>query len=349
MVRFRLACLAASFASLLTAHNLARRIRLSALNFLQAAISLVDIRPSASVQPGSISIVQSVAELQATLLQLLATIPPGTKPYLAIASFLRNQLHPDVPQAAIYQLYFLPRFLGLCVPVNGGVCLSLSSFLRTQNRHLSRNSLYARWRKGIFWVFRMQASPRMKRPNATVSGLPWLGGHTAAWSLSTSFIPHLATTSNADLTTHCLACLASIYGLGLPIAYFSALLPLGILSGLHYRQALQQYRGIDKLLVTASQGRRERDKFSVPSLRVGLSLRREALRRDGQVLVTVAFLHLSSLRRMLEQTERGVSASRISPQGRNFQQRRVHRTLQSLILTVLIFTLLGPWFTGISI
>lgn len=54
-----------------------------------------------------------LAETQAALLDRLAHLPPSENPYLIVNAFLRDQLFPDVPDSAVYQLYALAGLLGM--------------------------------------------------------------------------------------------------------------------------------------------------------------------------------------------------------------------------------------------
>ncbi|GAA5885756.1 hypothetical protein JCM6882_007555 [Rhodosporidiobolus microsporus] len=337
----------------------------------------------------------SVAAVQQQLLDLLASLPPTTNPYLALSAFLKTRLYPDVPHSAVIQLYVLAGVLGLTAL-------------------LVVISLLMRVRKGIFWIIRAQQSPRLLRPHATVSwaviavamlalfevlvakeiaffkgesdrnfgfwmllvwGIAWWGGHTAAWSLAVSFLLHLHAT-NSRFPTHYFIPLTNFGGVGAPVIYAAIVLPLGVLGGVHYRNALDLLQQIDNLLLASASTWTPGTSFNILTLAPGLPILEKmedevasfvrwfratfvfyALTAALLViyLVIVAFLHLSSLRRILKETARELHSSNnfeslaSTAPHRNRQQEQIQRTLQSLAQTILAFSLLGVFFCAISI
>ncbi|GAA5885759.1 hypothetical protein JCM6882_007556 [Rhodosporidiobolus microsporus] len=337
----------------------------------------------------------SVAAIQQQLLELLSSLPPDTNPYLALSSFLKAQLFPAVGESASIQLYVIAALLGITTLL---VLVSLG----------------LRWKKGIFWVARVQDSPRLVRPHATISwalvavvmlvffevlvsrelkffnkevdrnfafwillvwGISWVGGHVAAWSLGVSFLLHLHAT-NPDFAMQRYASFANIAGFGAPVVYAAVLLPLGILGGIHYRNALDLFKQIDDLLLAGARTWTPGTSFNILSLTPGLPILEEMQKEIDSFsrwfratfifyavtaaflvlyLVVIAVLHLSSLRRMLKATAHELSSSNNfkpdarAPRYRDHQQKRVHRTLQSLAITIAAFSFLGLFFCAIAI
>ncbi|BGP15754.1 hypothetical protein JCM10213_007951 [Rhodosporidiobolus nylandii] len=336
----------------------------------------------------------ALASAQAELLQLLAKLPAGSNPYIAVAGFFKGQIYPSVPQAALTQLYVLAGVLGLTAL-------------------LVAVSLCIRVKKGIFWIVRMQSSPRMIRPHATVSwatiavvmlalfevlifreigffkqemdgsfaywillpwGTAWIGGHTAAWSLLSSFILHLHATGS-NVATPRLAVLANLVGFVAPVIYIAVLLPIGVLGGLHYHRALGFFSEIHDLLLLNASKWKAGDKFSLINLASAFPLLGDLQTEVDAFLkffratfifhavtsavlvaylVVIAFLYLSSLRKTLKQTSHDLSnpwtqsGTNLSPRRMNHQQRRVRRTLSSLAWTIGCFSCLGVFFLTMS-
>ncbi|GAA5849753.1 hypothetical protein JCM8547_000553 [Rhodosporidiobolus lusitaniae] len=335
--------------------------------------------------------------IQQELIQFLSQLPADRNPYSSISSFLKSQLFPPVPHSAIIQLYVFCALFAL-------TALAIIS------------SLLIRWRKGIFWVVRIDQSPRMIRPHATISwtlpsvamigfveamavseirffrkelhssfgflmllvwGATWLGGHMAAWSLFVSYITHLQAT-NSSLPTDLFAVISNIVGVGMLVVYPAILLPLGVLGGLHYKHALERFQQIDGLLEQAGRTWTKGESLDILAVTPAFSLAEKlldnvnsfvfyfravfilfAITAGGLVifLTLVSTLHLSSLRRSLKETTRTLATSNNiesrdvndTAVRRNPQQKRVHRTLQSLTLTISAMSLLGTFFTGIAI
>ena len=71
--------------------------------------SLTQVEPALDLAPMS----STLADAQADLLKLLASLPPTEDPYAAVAAYLRDQIFPTVPYSAICQLYLLAAALGL--------------------------------------------------------------------------------------------------------------------------------------------------------------------------------------------------------------------------------------------
>ncbi|GAA5830836.1 hypothetical protein JCM11251_001093 [Rhodosporidiobolus azoricus] len=355
----------------------------------------------------------SLAAAQAELVALLSSLPPSSNPYLTISSFLKAQLYPDVPRSAVVQLYVLSGILGLFV-LPAQFVSDPADLDSRRTALLVAIALLMRAYKRIFWILRMQQSPRLLRPNAIVSwavialamlalfevliwqeirffngevdgsfafwillvwGMAWWGGHTAAWSLGVSFLVHLHTT-NSRFPTHHFVPILNIGGAGLPVIYAAVLLPLGALGGGHYRNALDLYTELDNLLLASAEAWTPGSGFNVLSLAPLLPILQQMMVEVNAFvswfravfvfyaitaallviyLVIIAVLHLSSLRRMLKETSRNLSSSNNfasmaeAAPARNHQQQQVRRTLRSLSLTIIAFSLLGTFFCAISI
>ncbi|GAA5837950.1 hypothetical protein JCM9279_004075 [Rhodotorula babjevae] len=331
----------------------------------------------------------TLAQAQADLLALLASLGPDDDPYAAVAAYLRDQIYPTVPYSATCQLYFLAAGLGFTA------ILLLVSF-------------WIRWRKGGFWILRMQQAPRMVRPHWSLSwsllavvmimffevfigyaialyakkpekrfgywvcvvwGVAWLGGNTAAWSLLASYILHLFASTGRSVTL--LAATSNVSGLAVPVVYWCILIPLVVIAGNAYSDMIGQYRIALELLDTASATWSPGEQVNIVSLAPALPLFQRliayyvkfqryfrivfifyAVTAVGLVvvLVTVASLYLTSLRRIFKETRHQMaSISGPSSSIRQPQQVQVARTLRSLLLTIIALSFLGTVFTVVAI
>ncbi|GAA6027678.1 hypothetical protein JCM8097_007978 [Rhodosporidiobolus ruineniae] len=205
-----------------------------------------------------------------------------------------------------------------------------------------------------------------------VWSLAWLGGHVAAWSLLVSFILHLHAI-DSSFRAGLYAILANVGGVLTPVLYASVLLPLGCLGGKHYRDAIHHFQEIETLLQQGAKSWTPEAGFSILSLAPALPTLEKMQASVARFvtffratfifyaitasllvtyLVIIATLHVSSLRRMLAQATHDMSSSNNyegPARPRNRQQHRVHRTLQSLTLTIGAFSFLGLFFTCIAI
>ncbi|GAA5990825.1 hypothetical protein JCM10908_000035 [Rhodotorula pacifica] len=233
--------------------------------------------------------------VQAQLLQRLSHLTRDENPYLAVKDFLRDQLFPDVPASAIYQLYALAGLLGIC-----GLNILVSLIWRA--------------RKGAFWLFSMQQSPRLIRPHVVVAwssialimiiflevfialtiqflhrnfygGFAYFfftvwffafwGGQTAAWSLGVSYIVHRHATSAQSRAWPVYA--ANILGPAVPIVYLAVLLYLAIPGGNDYSRAIDIAREVEAQLMQRAEVWVPGQVFSVLSLAWAMPLlQREA-------------------------------------------------------------------------
>ncbi|GAA5895054.1 hypothetical protein JCM8208_000099 [Rhodotorula glutinis] len=309
---------------------------------------------------------------------------PDEDPYAAVATYLRDQIYPTVPYSATCQLYFLAAALGFTL------VLILVSFA-------------IRWRKGGFWVLRMQQAPRMVRPHWSISWSllavvmimlfeVFIGYATAlyakkpekrfgywghrlvrrahgAWSLLASYILHLFASTGRSVTL--LAACSNVFGLVVPVVYFCILIPLVVIGGNAYSDMIGQYRIALELLDTASATWSPGQQISIVSLAPALPLFQRLIAYFDKfqrffrvvfifyavtavglvvVLVTVASLYLTSLRRIFKET-RHQMASLSGPGSslRQPQQVQVARTLRSLLCTIVALTFLGTVFTVVAI
>ncbi|KPV75181.1 uncharacterized protein RHOBADRAFT_53194 [Rhodotorula graminis WP1] len=322
----------------------------------------------------------TLAEAQADLLKLLASLSPGDDPYAAVATYLRDQIFPTVPYSAICQLYLLAAALGLATI-------------------LILTSLFIRWRKGGFWLLRMQQTPRMVRPHWSVSwnliavvmlvlfevfvgyateyyrkeanerfgfwGVAWWGGQTAAWSLGVSYTLHEFASTGRSLSF--LSSCSNVFGLVVPVVYFGVVLPLVIIGGTAYSGMIGHYRAADELLARASTAWKPGERVNILSLAPAMPILERLVARyeTFQVyfrvlfiwygvtavvlvicLVSIASIYLTSLRRVLSTTRHELaSTSGSSTFIRRPQQAQVARTLRSLLLTIIAFSFLGTAFS----
>ncbi|GAA5895057.1 hypothetical protein JCM8208_000100 [Rhodotorula glutinis] len=326
----------------------------------------------------------TLADAQADLLKLLASLPPSEDPYSAVAGYLRDQIFPTVPYSAICQLYLIAAALGLAAV-------------------LIVASLVIRWRKGGFWLVRLQQTPRMVRPHWSVSwsliaavmlvlfevfigyateyyhkkpnerfgwwfllpwGVAWWGGQSAAWSLGASYILHEFASTGHSVSF--LAACSNVFGLVVPVAYFGTVLPLVIIGGSAYSGMIGQYRAADELLAQASAAWKPGQRVNILSLAPAMPIlerlvaefeKFERFFRAAFIfygatavvlvtcLVSIASIYLISLRRVLSTTRSELaSTSGSSTFIRRPQQAQVARTLRSLLLTILAFSFLGTVF-----
>ncbi|GAA6001307.1 hypothetical protein JCM10207_006601 [Rhodosporidiobolus poonsookiae] len=333
----------------------------------------------------------SAAAAQQQLLQLLGTLPADANPYLAIQDYLKAQLYPAIPESAVAQLWFLAAVLAitaLLVAVSLGIRLRQGSFWLFRmhdSTAMIRPHATVSWSLVAFvmlvffeiliWrevqFIHKNIVPTFAYWMFLVWGLAWLGGHTAAWSLAASYLLHLHSSSTSFPTRRAVP-LVNAFGIALPVCYAAALLSLGIIGGGHYSAALHRYQDLEGLLQTSASTWTEGATFSVFSLAPALPVLEELQSEMNSFLrwfrivfayyaatamllviylVTVAALHLTSLRKTLKQTSLGLSSNEkdASTRRQSRQQARVDRTLQSLMLTIGAFSFLGFFFTIVAI
>ncbi|GJN88957.1 hypothetical protein Rhopal_001928-T1 [Rhodotorula paludigena] len=193
----------------------------------------------------------------------------------------------------------------------------------------------------------------------------WLGGQTAAWSLFASYVVHKSRKTDSSCTR--LAAAANILGPGSQVVYTAILLPLACLAGSSYSSAIGHYRQLNGVLGQGSAAWQPGQSVSIVSLAPALPTLQAMLDNFDLflvrfrntfifyaitaalltlALVSIALVHLTSLRQVVRATGRDLSNARESSGIQHREQhRQVERTLQSLILTIVAFSLLGTLFT----
>ncbi|POY74278.1 hypothetical protein BMF94_2716 [Rhodotorula taiwanensis] len=203
--------------------------------------------------------------VEQTLLALVANLTTDANPWLHIRDATESATFPVMPPSAFQQLYALSALLGFC-----GI--------------LAIISLLWRFKKGVFWVFRVKRDPFMICPHIVISWslgvvlmsiffevylalvlqyfrrnfnpnfaywyysvwfFPFLSGSLAVWALAVSFIAHRQAVTQKPLRRAAIAC--NIFGPGVPIAHFAVLLGLALPSGRIYRDLVH----VHKTFVTA--------------------------------------------------------------------------------------------------
>ncbi|GAA5990823.1 hypothetical protein JCM10908_000034 [Rhodotorula pacifica] len=222
---------------------------------------------------------------QAALMARLAQVGPDENPYLVARSFLRDQLIPDASPSTLYQLYAIAGILGIC----GLNVLA---------------SLIWRARKGAFWLFTLQQTPRLLRPHVvttwsciavllviflevfvaltiqylhktyyggyfyflfTVWFFAFWGAETAAWALGVSYIVHQRATTSAQGGVWPVYA-ANILGPGIPLVYSAILLSFAVPGGMSYSHAIATARSIESRLVDQAQTWQPGQAFSTTSV-----------------------------------------------------------------------------------
>ncbi|BGP31700.1 hypothetical protein JCM10296v2_003474 [Rhodotorula toruloides] len=205
----------------------------------------------------------------------------------------------------------------------------------------------------------------------------WLGGNAATWSLGVSYILHVQATTQRSVEH--LAMNSNLGAIVAPIIYLSILLPFACLASRGYADAIEIYRAIDKQLMTKAASWKQGDALSPFELAPMLPLFQKMVNHFEVFLkwfkptfivyglsavlltvslVSIAYVHLSSLRRLLQST-RQASLNLQGPNAamsmtRRVQHKRVEQTLRVrlillLLLTILLFSFLGLLFFAVSI
>ncbi|GAA6051736.1 hypothetical protein NBRC10513_001910 [Rhodotorula toruloides] len=338
------------------------------------------------------SIMSLAAAAQAELLDQLSHLPKDQNPYLAIAAVLRNKLFPTVPDSAIYQLYLVAAALGALHRASrtgvAGPAVGEGHLLGSPNAAaaahdstpLEHQLVAHRLRDALFEVVIVHAVQFYRQETNKAFGyvfllvwfVAWLGGSAAAWSLGVSYILHVQATTQRSVEH--LAMISNVAAVVVPIVYLSILLPFACLAGRGYSDAIEVFRAIDNQLTIQAATWKQGDAFSPFELALMLPLFQKMVDHfeiflqwfkptfifyGGTALlltmglVSIAYVHLSSLRRLLQSTRQnspnlqGPNAS--MSMSRRVQHKRVEQTLRSLLLTILLFSFLGLLFFAVSI
>ncbi|BGO91253.1 hypothetical protein NBRC10512_001316 [Rhodotorula toruloides] len=337
-------------------------------------------------------IMSLAAAAEAELLDQLSHLPKDQNPYLAIAAALRDKLFPTVPDSAIYQLYLVAAGLGahyrasrarVAGPAVGeGHLLGRSNAAAAahDSTPLEHQLVAHRFRNALFEVVIVHAVQFYRKETNKAFGyvfllvwfVAWLGGSAAAWSLGVSYILHIQAT--AQRSVEHLAMISNVGAVVVPICYLSILLPFACLAGRGYSDAIEVFQAIDKQLMAKAALWKQGDAFSPFELAPMLPLFQKMVDHFEVFLkwfkptfifygvtallltmglVSIAYVHLSSLRRLLQSTRQnapnlqGPNAS--MSMSRRLQHKRVEQTLRSLLLTILLFSILGFLFFAVAI
>ncbi|GJN88955.1 hypothetical protein Rhopal_001926-T1 [Rhodotorula paludigena] len=331
----------------------------------------------------------NLEDLQAQLLQLIASLPEGANPFEALQGFLWASLAPDVPSSFRVQLIAL------------ACCFALTLLFVT-------SSLAVRIWQRTFWVLHFGDTPRLWRPHFSVSWsiwavillvfmevlvianiqyfdrnsdpthyiawelfawLPaWYGGFTAAWGISVSFLLHLHTYGHAD-TMEAIAPYVNGAAITIPTIFTASVVPLCALATHHFSRLMDHFGELDRFLADGAATYTGR--FSILSLAPAMPVL-EALEAELRpflrwfkatfavyagfaafltlILSSVALLYLFSLRRVLQQASSWSAGSNVSSSRTHRSQRKIMRqTYANLAITIGAFSLLGLSFMAVSI
>ncbi|BGP24281.1 hypothetical protein Rt10032_c03g1593 [Rhodotorula toruloides] len=330
---------------------------------------------------------------QAELLDQLSHLSEDQNPYLAIAAALRSKLFPTVPVSAIHQLYLIAAALGAQhhpsrvrvarATMGEGYLLDRPDAAAAAHdpASLEHQLVGDRLRHAhLFEVVIVHAVQFFRQePNKAFGSLfllvwtvAWLGGSAATWSLGVSYILHVQATTQRSVEH--LAVISNVGAVIALIVYLSILLPFACLASRGYADAIDVFRAIKTQLVAKAATWNEGDAFSPFELAPMLPLLQE-MGHDFEVfikwykptfivygvsalqvtisLVSIAYIHLSSLRRMLQSTRQASPnlqvPNALSGMTRRIQHKRVEQTLRSLLLTILLFSFLGLLFFAVAI
>ncbi|GAA5953768.1 hypothetical protein JCM3765_006961 [Sporobolomyces pararoseus] len=324
----------------------------------------------------------SMIELQNVILKFISTIDPQDNPYEALSHYIKDQFLPSVPQAAIVQLYCLATVLGATL-----LLVLISIAIRVKKRifflytvthspyylikpHFSLPwSIIAAIMLVLFELFiaecvalfRKELKPQLGYWIFLCWASAWLGGCFAAHALGTNF---LITSSPRNQRRWFLV--NNLGGVLAPIIYLSIILPLGIVGGKRFSSLVSTYSHFDEFLYNLSSQWVEGTSISIVKLTPALPLIEKVTKQEDLlwsswrqvftfyaisasilviVLVTIALGFLSSLRQTIKESQAVLSTDRAGATAR----QQVHRTWQTLVMTVVAFILLGSVFVGISI
>ncbi|GAA5916148.1 uncharacterized protein JCM6883_000009 [Sporobolomyces salmoneus] len=321
-------------------------------------------------------------ELQNQLLTFISTIDPSENPYIALSRYVKDQFLPTVPEAAIIQLYVLGILLGatlLLVLVSIAIRIKKRIFFLYTITHSPEYlikphfslpwSIIAAIMLVLFEFFIAQCASLFRKDLKSELGYwiflcwasAWVGGAFAAHALATNF---LITSSPRNQRRWSIA--NNLGGILAPIIYLSVILPLGILGGKRFSNVAATYSQFDDILGGLSREWVTGTRISIIKLTPALPLIDKVLHQESLlwkswrqvftfyavsafilviVLVTIALGFLSSLRQTIKESQTVLSADRAGASAR----QQVHRTWQTLVMTVVAFVLLGSIFVGIGI
>ncbi|GAA5859961.1 hypothetical protein JCM1840_001817 [Sporobolomyces johnsonii] len=312
----------------------------------------------------------SSAAFAQELYALLATLPAGANPYVAVASYLKSLQIPDVPESAVYQLYALSGILGLTTI-------------------LFIIPLLIRWRKGVFWVVRQQHATGLIRPHFSVSwalvslvwliliqptivrevqyfrgerhedftywtSLVWLPctwcGLVAAWGLLASHA--VQQQAHRPEAARRYSLLVNSFGLCMPIVYTAIIVPIGVLAGRHSQLQVRAYRELEEFLL-AQGATWDGASFSIakvaPALPVLQTLATETELYLKWIIIIIAGLYLTTLRRNMRSIRTAFASADSS---NNLQlsthpsQKKFERTYQSLFFIIAAITAISVLFSS---
>ncbi|GAA6063690.1 hypothetical protein JCM10212_003357 [Sporobolomyces blumeae] len=314
----------------------------------------------------------------------LASIPPGSNPYRFLSDALTELLLPRQPESVIIQLYILAALIAL-----SGVLALASLSLRAWKGvfwvcRFQRNLGLLRPHASISWslvsviaivflelfiacyvrMFQGRPYSFCGYPIFTVWCSLWCTGFVATWSISSSLIVHLHSRGN-DVRRWSKAC--NVVGIVAPIVYLAVLLPVGFIGGKAYHDVLVAWRKVKDSLESAAQGWSPGQGFSLGEISPALPdlqgmvknvVKLAKYARIAYILeaVTVAILlvamvvtgstYLYILRQTICQNQTWFNRDSLS---RHTTDRRVRRTLNSLIATLVAFTFLCVGYFAFAI
>ncbi|GAA5881468.1 hypothetical protein JCM16303_005665 [Sporobolomyces ruberrimus] len=193
----------------------------------------------------------------------------------------------------------------------------------------------------------------------------WVGGALAAHSLGTGFLLQAGATSAPERLRRW-SLVNNIAGVASPIVYLAIQVPLGVIGGQRFAKLVSTYAQFDVFIGDLSSAWQQGEALNIVKLTPALPLLDRVVEQQAllfaswravfytyavnasilvSVLVTIAGLHLSSLRRTIKESQ----ASLVSDSAGRVARQQVARTWQTLVLTAFAFVLLGAIFVGISI
>ncbi|GAA5953764.1 hypothetical protein JCM3765_006960 [Sporobolomyces pararoseus] len=338
----------------------------------------------------------SAQDLQQQVLKFIATIPKDQNPYVALADYIQDAIVPKIPFSGLVQLYLLAATFGLTllfVVASILVRWYKGIFWLFQVSHsptLIRPHFSLSWSTvSVFMLalfegyifecvnlFKRNIRPSLGYWVCLIWTICFVGGECAAWALGVSYLVHVQASGggrNGDgLRTggdkiDRWAKVSNFAGILCPIIYLAIILPLGVITGRHFYEAISILLKVDAILREgeASKNWKPGQPLSILALTPALPLVTKLESSQASlvtgwkwtygaysvltcilvtVLTTISILYLTSLRQRIKQNAsdlHGVDGSRSASQ-------QIRLTYQTLQWTIGAFVLLGVIFVSIA-
>ncbi|GAA5932196.1 uncharacterized protein JCM15063_001150 [Sporobolomyces koalae] len=194
----------------------------------------------------------------------------------------------------------------------------------------------------------------------------WVGGAAAAHALGTGLLIQAMTKSKSTRKLAKWAAVNNIVGIAAPFVYLSIMLPLGIIGGKRFSRLIGTYNEVNAFLRGLAQSWTPGTPINLLELAPALPLVKKVVLQQERlfvswrqvflsyavtvmflliVLVTIALLHLTALRRSIKQTRTAFSSNLPSSRAR----QQVNRTYTTLLATVIAFVSLATVFFAVSV